>query len=675
MKPDSSAIRMGLAVAAFGVAALAADVEAGLDESVGLRLLYAARGPIAPPADVVVVALDEPSARTLGLPEQPRGWPRGLHAELVDHLARSGAAVIGFDLSFEAPAPDPRDDRRFAEAIARAGNVVLTARVRSETVGSGAGASLVETLYEPLPALAAAARGTATFLLPKAQRVQHYWPVRDGAVAGASLPVLAHDVATGADAATLSRRYASDPVRLLNFYGPPRTIDTRSYVDVLQAARGQTAAGSLRGKAVFVGYSAATPAGQDRLRDDYRTVYGRTDGLDLSGVEIAATAYANLVDGRWLRTPSLLSQMAVVALWGVLLGASAARLRPRLSAMALASAAAAWWLAALAAFVQANAWWPTVVPIVVQVPLALLGGFALQVRALARDREAVRRAIGYYLPDAIVEGLARGGGPVQGVDRELYGSCLASDVQGYTTVSESMSPRELAALMKDYFHALIPAVEQRGGSVVDLVGDAMIAVWTAPRPDRAVRLQACIAACAAVEAVRRFNEAGHARPPLPTRFGLHWGEMLVGVIGGGGHYEYRAVGDIINTASRIQDLNKRLGTRLLASAVSVDDLPEITVRPLGPFSLAGKAHSIEIVEIVAPVPLPHDAPDGPGLLHARFARALDLMRRGDRGAAADEFAAVAAEWPEDGPSRYWAEQLREPLPRDSTTQAAPHPLI
>ena len=125
-----------------------------------------------------------------------------------------------------------------------------------------------------------------------------------------------------------------------------------------------------------------------------------------------------------------------------------------------------------------------------------------------------------------------------------------------------MSPAELAALVNDYYQAIFRVVQKYGGEISDTAGDSMIAVWASSRPDAAARLRAAQAALAILDAVEEFNRA-HADSPLPTRVGLESGEMLLGNIGAEQRYEYRAVGDIVNTASRIQGLNQMLGTRVL----------------------------------------------------------------------------------------------------------------
>ena len=126
----------------------------------------------------------------------------------------------------------------------------------------------------------------------------------------------------------------------------------------------------------------------------------------------------------------------------------------------------------------------------------------------------------------------------------------------------------------------------------------MLAIWSAPSGDESsLRKKACLAGLEIAAALERFN-ATNGRPPLYTRMGLHAGEMLLGTVGALHHYEYRAVGDMVNTANRLQGLNKYMDTRLLVSEKVVEGLDEFLTRPLGRFLLAGRASFLRVAELM-----------------------------------------------------------------------------
>ena len=154
-----------------------------LEEDVGLKWLFAIRGPIDPPAEVVVVSIDERAAKRLELPykssdwerclatarhPETRGWPRCLHARLVDDLVRRGALVIAIDMDFSRPRSPPDYDAKLADAISKAGRVVLFERLEKIYPK--------EVITSPIPALRDAAVGLGPFPLPKVPtRVNQFW--------------------------------------------------------------------------------------------------------------------------------------------------------------------------------------------------------------------------------------------------------------------------------------------------------------------------------------------------------------------------------------------------------------------------------------------------------------------------------------------------------------------
>jgi adenylate cyclase len=184
----------------------------------------------------------------------------------------------------------------------------------------------------------------------------------------------------------------------------------------------------------------------------------------------------------------------------------------------------------------------------------------------------------------------------------------------------------------------------------------MVAVWASAAPDAAMRGRAAEASLALLAAVDEFNERQRGWR-LPTRVGLESGELLLGNVGAEQRYEYRAIGDIVNTASRIQGLNQLLGTRVLLSSGALAGTG-LRVRELGTFLVRGKTFPVTVHEPFGP-----REPDEQA--KAIFAEALAAFRRGDWSAAERLFAGLAARDAGDGPSRYYralAERYRAEPP-------------
>jgi adenylate cyclase len=290
-----------------------------------------------------------------------------------------------------------------------------------------------------------------------------------------------------------------------------------------------------------------------------------------------------------------------------------------------------------------------VIPLGIQAPIGLVGAVALRYREAKREREILRKTFGYFLPNRVVDQLAANMGPILAQDQLVYGTCLATDAERFTAFAEPIAPQELGRLMNEYYAVLFAPVEQHGGMVSDVLGDAMLAVWAASRPDADLRKGACEAALDIVRALGAPHGVS-ARAALRTRIGLHSGQMALGTIGAGKHFEYRAVGDIVNTANRIQELNKVLGTRLLASEAVLENVKGFCVRPLGDFLLSGKSIPVTALELLS---REDQASHEIKWLCTAFGEALNCYQRQDWQQASERFAEIQQRFPDDGPSRFY----------------------
>jgi adenylate cyclase len=459
--------------------------------------------------------------------------------------------------------------------------------------------------------------------------------------------------------------YSGDEIRYLNFYGPPRTVRTIPYHQALGTANGSAARepteNDFKGKAVFVGFSAATQPEQDRIRDDYNTVFSRSDGLYLSGVEIAATAFANLLEDRPLRLLPLPLNLALVFLWGLAIVIAFAAL-PQPTTITLGTGFVVLGLALISAYVymshrqfaDTGNWMPLVVPLL-QVPVALFGVVSLRYYDIKREHEVLGKAFAKFVPQRVVSEILKSTGPITAHNRLVHGTCLATDAEMYTALSEQMNPAQLGVLMNDYYASMFEPVSRHEGIISDVVGDAMLAIWsTSSGDDRSARKKACLASLDITAGLERFNET-KVGPPLYTRMGLHSGEMLLGTVGALHHYEYRAVGDMVNIANRIQGLNKYLGTRLLVSENVIEGLDDFLTRPLGRFLLAGRASFIRVSELIG---LKQEASSEQSWLAEIFADAVLAYEVQDWRRGCRVFSQILRAFPQDGPSRFYLERCQ-----------------
>jgi adenylate cyclase len=641
MTPVHKGLAFGLVIGLLGITLSITPFGWGLEETYGLAWLFHLRGERTPPPEVVIVAIDERSAIELELPVEPKAWPRHWHARLIDQLSTAGAKVIAFDLFFRDP-KSPEEDQALAQAILKAGNVALVGELlRHEfSVDGSQEGDAIEKLTRPFPLLADAAMGVAPFPLAKIrERVNGYWTIKKTSFGEVpTLPLLTFQGYVRrlhpSNFNSLRHLNGGEDALYLDFYGPPRRIQTISYHEALQPENARL----FEGKIVCVGLSESIQI--KKKGDTFNTVFSQPNGLELSGVEILATAIANLVEDRPVRPLGPMASLGVVGLWGLLLGLVCGIMPLRIATgISLAIMLAYFWLAHHA-FKTESLWMPLVVPMAFQWPLTLFA-------ALAGKYRWLRTVFGYFLPSPRPEDVLKG-------PRLVYGTCLATDIERYTTVTEGMDPDQAGRMINAYHATVFPLVYGAGGFISDVLGDAVLAIWHGSSPDRKISAAACEAILDVAEALERFNQA-RQYPPLRTRFGVHTGEFLLGIVGARPHLEYRATGDVINTASRIEGLNKVLGTQILVSGETAEGLDEhILTRYVGQFLLAGKTTPIKIHELLGQ--RGEITADKEWLCKA-FAEALEAYQKRDWDRANQLLLEILAVFPEDGPARYYRGRL------------------
>jgi adenylate cyclase len=457
----------------------------------------------------------------------------------------------------------------------------------------------------------------------------------------------------------LIKMYSGSRRRYLNYYGPPRTIETIPFYRALGLTgdSGVNKSLNFNDKVVFVGLSEKELA---ERRDSFHTVFSQANGVFISGVEIAATAFANFLEDRAVKPVSASSFIILIFAWGLLVGFICRMTATTVAALATLGGSAVYFMAAQYQFNTDGTWLPVVVPLFIQAPIGFFGALSLNYFETNKERQNIRNALSYYVPNEVVNQLAKNRVDMRRGGETVYGICLYADAAGYTSFSEHFEPRELRDTMHRYFEATFAPIHHHGGLVVDLKGDSILAIWKGARPDVKLRQQACIAALDLAKAVQGFNQRLEGLQ-LPTRIGLHAGELFLGNIGAAEHYEYGVTGDTVNTASRMDGLNKYLGTQVLASAEAIEGLSGILKREAGSFLLKGKTQPVVVYELLCRL---EETDQKQVQACAIFADALDLFRRRAWREAQMNFGRCIELLEEDKLSQYYLkfcnEYLQEP---------------
>ncbi len=463
--------------------------------------------------------------------------------------------------------------------------------------------------------------------------------------------------AATAEVAALARMYSSPMEHYFNFYGPPGTIRNVGYEEVLDVRRQAYIQSIVKDKVVFVGRAELNNPETD---DYFHTVYSGKGGVDTSGVELAATAFANLLHGESIAPLPSIANAAIALLFGLAVVLLLVQLPIAVGVVIVVAITLAYLIVAVFVFSRFNVWLPIAVPVGIQTGVGIIGTSAWVYWRTKRYAGEMRTLFGHFVPPHVVDGLIKHGKSLGDQRESLTAACVATDVERYVAVAEGLSPAALSEYLDRYFAVLFDVVSRNGGLVTDVVGDAMMAVWPDRNGERAIRAAVCNACLELIAAVDTFNQRSELQR-LPTRIGVDWGSIALGPVGAGAHYEFRAIGDPVNTSSRIQGLNKQLGTWLLVSQAMVDGLDELLIRKVGTFLLRGKSIPMTLYELIGR----KQAASAAQLdLCSRFAQGLQCARDGHFQRALVYFRGIARDFPGDGPSAFYISFLERPLVPD-----------
>lgn len=648
-------------------------IGAALAVGVGLALLFFKFGlglvhlsydlpfavkPIVQPQDVVMVYLDDDSHKELNQPYNAP-WDRALHARLIDRLTAEGARAVLFDIVFSDPGPSAEADAELVRAIKTNGKVVLAADC--VPAAYGVNGLLAKKFDPPHPMFSevAADLGSAE-VNPDDDLVmrKHVPSSPDDPVAGESW-VMAKLVG----AAVTKNPADSDRERWRNFYGPAATLPNVSfYRTVLTNITNPLPPGYFSNKVVFVGARLLTKFGGQR-KDEFPTPHSRwTRQVSfMPGAEIHAMQFLNLTRGDWLRRWPKWAEVAALVFAGALAGFGLVRFRPVVATGIAVLAALLVSGLAYVSFAHWLVWFPWLL-VVVQIFVAHAWSVVFNSVQLYVQNKLFEKSLEMYLSPKLVKKFAANKDLLQpGAKKETL-TILFSDIAGFTTISEGMDSDELAKHMNAYFQSAVSdCIHHTDGTIVKYIGDAIFAFWNAPDPQSDHAVRAC-------EAGLRFRD----QPPqfmngqqLITRIGLHTGVANVGNFGSTTRVDYTALGENINLASRMEGLNKYLGTEVLITGDTHKEIGgKLLTRFLGDFRLKGFERSVAVHELVGKP----DQAETFRAAHEAFAAALGLFREKKLAEAEAAFHRVLEISPKDGPAKFYLKHLAElrdhPLPAD-----------
>ena len=632
------------------------------------------RGAVESPGNVVIVGIDQQSYNDIGLTWP---WPRSLHAKLLENLTEAGASVVIFDVIFDVPDNDPRNDGIFAEAIRAHGSVILGAK-REELQGEVLG----NRFTYPIPVLREAAR--AIGLVDRLEDTDGFTRRYGLFVPTETAPLLALGTAAiralhgiDQDAGIVERgnsvevgphlvpRLDSTTI-MINYLGGPGTIPTYSYSSVIDDADFDMPAGMdvdafdfqkdlFKDKIVIVG------ATMHEMHDFVRTPFYEDDAGQrrlTPGAEMHASAIESILSERFYWRLGRWQDVTIMLFLTLLVAGTAVRLKPLNGLLTVLGLSVGYTLIALLFFINYRLMLDVVTP--VGAMLVSHGGstFYYFIRE-RKDKQKIRGMFARYVPEEVVKVLMEDPGLMNlgGEEREL--SILFSDLAGFTTFSEGLTPTELVTLLNEYLSEMTDFVKANGGIIDKFEGDLIMAEFGAPLHDPEHALKGCRAALAMDKrlAEMRAGWIAEGRPPLHARIGLNTGRVVLGNLGSRDLQDYTVLGDAVNLASRLEGANKGYGSSICISEFTYEQAKSgVIARELDWIQVKGKAKAVTIFELMA---LRSEGLNpGAEKAVAEYAAGLEAYRAQDWDEAEARFVSAIANRGADPPSEKLLDRVK-----------------
>jgi adenylate cyclase len=565
-----ASIAVGFAMAAFAWLFSLTPAANRIESQYALGLLYRLRGPVEPQSGAVIIAIDKATLTWLresaAAPEDnrwlscpppqdlnelseirgPGDLPRSVHACLLEQLRHVGFPVVAFDILFAVKGND-EDDARLARALREHGATAILVGIERSTIRDGGSELLVEREVQPLAMFRDSAAATGTFVIPRSGGpVYGFLRAVPGFEGIRSLPD---------EAGRLFRSPAEDAppgksaFEYLWLYGPPGSIETVSARDILSGEESDAVRSAASRSVAFVG--ASDPNTTD-FQDVFPSFFRSGIGADISGVELAATAFLNAETGEILRRLPSAAEAALVVFIAFVFG-FLARARAVYAMLAVPLTGMAYLLAAMFAFSNSRLLLPIGTPIFVVGPVAFV--IAVFIR--------------YRLARALIMRLA----PAPAARRMLQrptdhrsaavaqdATVVFFDLIGSTAIAEKIPAVAYNALLSSYFDTVSDLVEKHRGLIATFSGDGITAVFTETDGGQNHAVRACHSVVAVLRSIGTINidNSKNSLPPLHMRVGLNSGSVAEGEIGAHDRFNFSVVGDVVNLAARLEQLGKTL---------------------------------------------------------------------------------------------------------------------
>ncbi len=388
---------------------------------------------------------------------------------------------------------------------------------------------------------------------------------------------------------------------VINYLGPPKTFPHYPITDIINH---KVPKGTFKDRIVLVG---ATALGiYDMRNTPFSAVY--------PGLEVHATIIDNILRQNFLIRPDWTKILDLLAI--VLIGVIAGIVIPRLNAIRGILFAIALFIAHILVcrlfFVRYGLWFNIIYPLAALVIL-YVSHTIYKYMTEERERKKIKGAFTHYVSSSVVNVMLKHPEKLKlgGERKEL--TILFSDIKGFTTIAESVTPEELVHLLNEYLTVMTDVIFKYDGTLDKYIGDGIMALYGAPLDIPDHPRKACLSAIEMMKELKMLNEKwiGEGREPVDIRIGINTGSMLVGNMGSKQRFDFTAMGDSVNLGSRLEGANKSYKTNIIIGESTYErvkdefvcmELDSVKVkgrkRPVRIYSLLGSKELLEIPETI-----------------------------------------------------------------------------
>jgi adenylate cyclase len=433
---------------------------------------------------------------------------------------------------------------------------------------------------------------------------------------------------------------------LINYLGSFKTFPHYSITDILHK---RLPPELFKDKIVLVG---VTAIGVYDLRvTPFSPVY--------PGVEIHANVIDNILHQNFLKHSIWTKGLDVLSIicFGLIMGLAVPRLKAVQGILLCLGLLVVFVIANTFIFIHYNVWLNLIYPTLTMMTV-YLGITVYRYVTEEREKKKIRGAFQYYLTASVITEMLKDPSKLKlGGDKKDL-TVLFSDIRGFTTVSEKLSPEDLVHLLNEYLTAMTDIVFKYDGLLDKYMGDAVMAVYGAPldQPDHALR--ACLTALDMINALKKLQEkwSAEGRPVLDIGVGINSGAMVVGNMGSEMRFDYTVMGDSVNLGSRLEGINKEYGTNIVISEFTYAAVKDaLLCRELDSVRVKGKKLPVKIYELVG---VKEDAPQWEQFL-VQFNEGLAKYKEMRWDDAIAAFGKALEVRPGDPPAEMYIKRCRE----------------